>query len=292
MPWGWIGAGVSIIGSIIGGNKQDKAARQQANAQNAATDAAYNYDIQKWELDQEKIIADRRQAVEVIETQARNEIRTAQYRDAINLSRYNYDLQIRNRQQESLNQQYLRSDDIFRKQLSLNAMAAQAARQDELRKYQEIQAEASFDLQEARIQRLQEEDKMRARGMSGRSVGKLSQATYADLGRRIAMVNESIAGAGRNTRAVIQEISRDKASADLAAFSQKMLDPGVLPMPIVPFKTPMAEFIYPREIIPADYGPHPVRGAYASPSAASNQVWGSTISGIAGLAGPLIATIQ
>ena len=54
----------------------------------------------------------------------------------------------------------------------------------------------------------------------------------------------------------------------------------------------MAEFIYPREIIPADYGPHPVRGAYASPSAASNQVWGSTISGIAGLAGPLIATIQ
>ena len=292
MRWGCIGAGVSIIGSIIGGNKQDKAARQQANAQNAATDAAYNYDIQKWELDQEKIIADRRQAVEVIETQARNEIRTAQYRDAINLSRYNYDLQIRNRQQESLNQQYLRSDDIFRKQLSLNAMAAQAARQDELRKYQEIQAEASFDLQEARIQRLQEEDKMRARGMSGRSVGKLSQATYADLGRRIAMVNESIAGAGRNTRAVIQEISRDKASADLAAFSQKMLDPGVLPMPIVPFKTPMAEFIYPREIIPADYGPHPVRGAYASPSAASNQVWGSTISGIAGLAGPLIATIQ
>ena len=72
-----------------------------------------------------------------------------------------------------------------------------------------------------------------------------------------------------------------------------MLDPGVLPEPIKPFATPMAEFLYPREIGEYDFGPEPVAGAYASPSAAANQVWGATISSIAGQVGnAAIATIQ
>ena len=283
----WVMLGASIVGSIIGGNKQQDSARNQAQAQNAATDAAHRYDMEKWELDREKILADRQQAVEVIETQARNEIRSAQFSDATNLQRYNYEMQIRNREQTSLNQQYLRSDDIYRKQLTYNEMSAQAGMQDELRKYQEIQAEASFNIQDERIKKLEAEGEARARGMSGRSIGKISQASYADLGRRVAMVEESLAGAGRNTRAVLQEISRDKVAADLAAYAQKMLDPGVLPLPIIPYKTPMAEFIYPRQLVEGDFGPEPIRGAYASPSAAANQVWGSTISGIAGTLGGL-----
>ena len=43
--------------------------------------------------------------------------------------------------------------------------------------------------------------------------------------------------------------------------------------------------MYPREIGSFDFGPKPVAGAYASPSAAANQVWGATLSGIAGQAG-------
>ena len=101
----------------------------------------------------------------------------------------------------------------------------------------------------------------------------------------MAQINESLSAAGRNTRSVIEEISRDYASADLAAYAAKMLDPGVLPEPIVPFKTPMAEFLYPREIGEYDFGPRPVAGAYASPSAAANQAWGATISGISGTIG-------
>ena len=106
----------------------------------------------------------------------------------------------------------------------------------------------------------------------------------ADYGRQVAMINESLESAGRNTRAVLKEIKRDKFSADLAAYAQKMLHPGELPEPIVPFATPMAEFMYPREVLEADYGPAPVLGATMSPSAAHSQVWGTGIAGIAGQA--------
>ena len=41
----------------------------------------------------------------------------------------------------------------------------------------------------------------------------------------------------------------------------------------------------PRELLEADFGPRPIKGAMASASAASNRVWGSTITGIAGSLG-------
>ena len=106
------------------------------------------------------------------------------------------------------------------------------------------------------------------------------------------MLNESLASAGRNTASILQEITLDKNSADLAALAQKMLDPGDLPLPLKPFKTPVADFQYPREFTEADFGPKPVLGATASPSAAAGRVWGSAISGIAGSIGGMIAGKQ
>ena len=239
-----------------------------------------------WDMKRSQLYADRNHTVNTIEAQARNEGRRAQWQDAVNLQKYNYDMMIRNREQRSLNQQYLRSDQIFNQQLTLNALSAMSGRADEYRKFQEINAEASFDQQEAEIQGLLTEGKLRARGVNGRSITKAGQATLADQGRQMALLNESLAGAGRNTKAVLQEIARDKTSADLAAFAQKMLDPGVLPEPIIPYATPMAEYVYPREWEEDyDFGPRPVLGAVASPSAAASAVWGQTISGIAGTVG-------
>ena len=280
-----IGTGVSILGSIFGGNKAASAARQQAELQNQATERRYEYDTQMWDMKREQLINERDHAVKTIQIQAGNESKSAAFTDAVNLQRYNRDLQIRNAEQKSLNEQFIRSDDIYNKQLTLNALAAKAGREDEYRKLQEIHAEATFDRQEAIIQQLQTEGKLRARGMDGRAIQKGAQVTLADLGNQIALFNESLSSAGRNTRAVLEEIARDKASADLAAYAQKMLDPGILPDVIVPFATPMADFLYPREFTEADFGPQPVRGAMASPSAAASRVWGETISGIAGTLG-------
>ena len=233
-----IGAGVSIVGGIIGGKKQEKAAKEAANTQNEATDKQYEWDLELYKLNQEKIEADRAEALESILLQAENEGTRADFQDASNLRQYQYSLQIRNREQESLNEQYLKSDLLYNSQITLNRLAEKTAQDNEYRKLEDIQAEAAFDAQEANIKQLVAEGQFRARGMKGGSADKAAQVTYADLGRVLSQINESQDNAGRMARAVLEEVSQDRISADLAAFAQKMLPPGTLPEPLTPLQVP------------------------------------------------------
>ncbi len=290
--WQAIGLGVSVVGSIIGGRKQEKAARQQAEANNEATQRQYEYDMEKWELDKESIIANRDFAIQEIAAKERNEGRIADYTDAMNAQRYQRDLQIRNAEQKSNEDQYKRSEEVYTKQLQLNAASYQTAYESERRNLEEIHTEQSFDKQEALLEAMLKEGQLRARGMNGRSAAKGGQVNAADFGRQIAQLNEGFASAGRSSRAVFEELAQDKSSADLAAFSSRMLEPGLLPLPLQPMLTPRAEFIYPRELEDFDFGPQPVLGAIQSPSAAAGRVWGSTISGIAGSVGSFISNPQ
>ena len=287
-----IGAGVSIVGGIIGGKKSEKAAKEVAKTQNEATDKQYEYDLELYKLNQEKIEADRGQALESILIQAKNEAKSADFQDASNLRQYQYSLQIRNREQESLNEQYLKSDLLYNSQITLNRLAEQTAKDNEYRKLEDIQAESAFAAQEANIKQLIAEGQFRARGMKGGSADKATQVTYADLGRVLSQINESQDNAGRMARAVLEEVSQDRVSADLAAFASKMLPPGTLPMPLTPLATPTAQWQLPRALGEYDFGPEPIRGAYASPSAAANQVWGTAISSIAGNVGSAIDTFN
>ena len=280
-----IGGAISAIGSIFGGRKAASAAREQADMQNQAAARRLTYDQQMWEMKKQQLLSDREYAVETVKLNARNEAKRAMHMDAVNTEQYKYDLMIRNREQSSLDAQFKRSNELYANQVSLNSMTEQTAIENEYRSLQEIHSEYRFDKQEAEIENIVNEGKLRARGGSGRSVDKFAQVTMADHGRKIAMMNEALDGAGRNTQSVLKEIALDKTSADLAAFAQKMLDPGILPEPIKPFKTPMAEYQYPRQFTEADFGPQPVLGATASPSAAANAVWGATISSVAGSIG-------
>jgi len=296
MNWGWVpwavGTAISVGGSIIGGKKQEQAAREVAATNNEAVDKQYEYDLELYKLNQQKIEADRAQAVDNVLLQAENEKRAAEFQDASNLRQYQYSLQIRNREQESLDQQYLKSDVLYDSQITLNRLSEKTAQDNEYRKLEDIQAEAAFDAQEANIKQLIAEGQFRARGMKGGSAAKATQVTYADLGRVLTQINESQDNAGRMARAVLEEISQDRVSADLAAFAQKMLPPGTLPEPLTPLATPRSQFQLPREIIPADFGPTPIRGAYSSPSAAANKVWGSVIPGIASSVGSFAQGFQ
>tara|TARA_R100001594_G_scaffold102349_2_gene137082 strand:+ start:988 stop:1893 length:906 start_codon:yes stop_codon:yes gene_type:complete len=280
-----VSAGISVVGSIIGGKKASDAAKDQARANNEATERQFEYDKQLYKLNQEKIAADREEALNSILVQSENEQRVADFKDASNLRDYQYSLMIRNREQESLDQQYLKSSVLYNSQIDLNTLSEKTAQDNEYRKYEDIQAEAAFDAEEARIKQLLAEGQWRARGVKGSTSDKATQVTYSDLGRIISQINESQDNAGRMARAVLEEISQDKVSADLAAFAQKMLPPGTLPEPLVPLATPRATFQLPREIGPYDFGPEPVRGAYSSPSAAANKAWGTVLPGIAGSIG-------
>ena len=287
-----VGGALSLGGSLIGGSRAASAAREQAEMQNQAAMRQYEYNLQAWEMDKDKIQADRQYAYQEIAMKARNDGRMADLQDASAAQQYNYQLQIRNREQASNEAQFKRSEEIYAKQMSLNAQSANTATRNEYRKLEEIHTEMTFDRQDAYLESLVAEGKLRARGVTGRSAMKGYQATAADTGRQMAMLNESFSAAGRNTRAVLQEIATDRASADLAAYAQRMLDPGVLPMPLEPLKAFRTEFLYPRAITKADYGPQPVLGAMRSPSAAANQVWGNTITSMAGTVGGVVGGLD
>ena len=276
-----LGGAVNIIGDIIGGNKQDKAAKEAVKQQNKATEAQHQYNLDAWEMKKLQLQKDYDQAVLEIETRAANEFKQAEWQDAMAASRYNYDLMIRDMEQESLNAQFERSEHIYQEQINYNALAEKAARNDERHSLEDTLAKARFDEEDIRLQALMDEGAMRAKGLSGTSAEKAAAAVWAKSGKRLAALNATMEAAGRTSRSVMNEISRDRDTADLAALASRMLEPGELPDPIQPFETPLTTFVYPPVLEDFDFGPEPIKGAMMSASAASNRVWGSTIPSIA-----------
>ena len=286
-----IGTAVNVGMGIWGGNKAANAAAEQAEAQNRATQARYQYDLNMWDMKKSQLQANRQEAVDQLMTSARNEGKIVAYKDAANQDQYDRALLIRNMQQAGNEAAYKRSSDIYYDTTDLNQLSAKAAMDSNIVKQEESYDEQAFDRNEAYIEMLQNEGKLRARGATGRSAAKGVQTTMADYGRQMEMLTATLDSGGRNTRAVLEEIIRDKTSADLSAYAARMLDPGVLPMPIKNRPIPVAEFSLPRALQEYDFGPQPVMGAMASPGAAADRVWGSTITSIGSSIGGMLSGI-
>ena len=280
-----IGTGVNVVGGLIGGRKAASAAQDQAIQESKATQARYQYDLDMWDMQKKQLQAERQEAVDRIMADARNEGKIRAYKDQAAQEQYEYNLKIRNAQQTSNEMAYKRSDDIYKAQISMNDVSAKAAMDSEIVKMEEGYNERAFDRNESYLEMLQNEGRLRARAASGRSAVKGMQATMADYGRQMEMLNETSISSDRNLHAVLQEIIRDKTSADLTSFASKMLEPGELPMPLKQQPIPVAEYTLPRVLVESDFGPQPVRGFMASPGAAADMVWGQTISSIAGAVG-------
>ena len=286
-----IGTAVNVGMGIWGGNKAANAAAEQAEAQNRATQARYQYDLNMWDMKKSQLQANRQEAVDQLMTSARNEGKIVAYKDAANQDQYDRALLIRNMQQAGNEAAYKRSSDIYYDTTDLNQLSAKAAMDSNIVKQEESYDEQAFDRNEAYIEMLQNEGKLRARGATGRSAAKGVQTTMADYGRQMEMLTATLDSGGRNTRAVLEEIIRDKTSADLSAYAARRLDPGVLPMPIKNRPIPVAEFTLPRALQEYDFGPQPVMGAMASPGAAADRVWGSTITSIGSSIGGMLSGI-
>tara|TARA_A100001391_G_scaffold56316_3_gene34385 strand:- start:1419 stop:2297 length:879 start_codon:yes stop_codon:yes gene_type:complete len=280
-----IGAAVGIYGA----SKQASAAKSAQQERNNATEAQYQYNKERWNMDKQKMLADRDFKVREIEERARQEGQLAAYKDASNARQYNYQLQIRNHQQDTNERMFAKSEEIFRYQLGMNAMEERAARMDERQQLQEIQTEKRYEKNEAYIDGLLAEGAIRARGIEGRSVDKARSVATMKAATALTLLDLSLQNATTASQSAIESIKRDRRVADLNAYASKMLDPGELPMPVVPLLTPQATFMYPRVFEDYDFGPEPVRGAMISPSSASAQVWGSSISSLAGTASQIIA---
>ena len=282
-----VGAAVGIYGA----NKQANAAKNAQQERNNATEAQYQYNKEKWAMDKEKMLADREFKVKEIEERARQEGQLAGFKDASAARQYNYQLQIRNKQQDTNERMYAKSNAIFQSQLGLNALQERSARMDERQQLSEIQAEKRYEQNTAYIDGILAEGAIRARGQTGRSVAKARSVQTLKTATALTLLDLSLQNATTASESAIRNIKQDRTVADLNAYATKMLDPGVLPMPVQPLPTPMSTFMYPRVYDEYDFGPEPIRGAMISPSSASAQVWGSSISSLAGMASQIVSNI-
>tara|TARA_B100000945_G_scaffold137431_1_gene109746 strand:- start:2004 stop:2900 length:897 start_codon:yes stop_codon:yes gene_type:complete len=286
MPWDKIIEGVF---SLFGGNKSAKAAEEMARLQAEAAKRQYQYDLDSYNAAKESAISKRDYAIKEIELRVKNEGKIAEHKDAMNLASYNYNMQIRNQQQDLNDRMYAKSEDVYDKQLTINAANEKAAKMDERRKLREIETEKRYDQQDVYLEALEAEGAIRARGLSGRSVDKAASVAALKASTALSLLDLSLDNATVAAQSAIRDIGRERVIKDINAYAAKMLDPGELPQPIPPIATPQAEFLYPKVFEDYDFGPAPVEGTQYSPSAAANQVWGSTISSVAGTVGGLFA---
>ena len=279
-----VGAAVGIYGA----NKQANAAKSAQQERNSAVDAQYEYDKEKWAMEKQQMLANREFKVKEIEERARQEGELAGFKDATAARQYNYQLQIRNKQQDTNERMYAKSNAIFQQQLGLNALQERSARMDERQSLEEIKAEKRYEKNTAYLDGIIAEGEIRARGQMGRSVQKARSVQTLKTATALTLLDLSLQNATTASESAIRNIKQDRTVADLNAYATKMLDPGVLPMPVQPLPTPMSTFMYPRVYEDYDFGPEPVRGAMISPSSASAAVWGSSISSLAGMASQIV----
>ena len=283
--WGpIIGAAVGLYGA----NKSANAAKQAQSERNEAVDQQYEYDVQAWQMQKEAAIADREYAVQEIQERARQEGMLAAYKDAQQAESYNYNLQIRNLQQETNEKMYRKSEDIYFNQLGINALEEREAKLNEKRQLKEITTKSLYEQNDAYLEALQAEGTLRARGITGRTADKLTATAALQAAQKMTMLDLSLDNATVESQSTMRALGRERVVSDLNAYAARMLDPGVFPMPIQPLPTPQATFMYPRVYEDYDFGPEPIRGAMISPSAAAAQVWGTSISSLAGMTSQII----
>ena len=276
-----ISLGIAGIGSIfsgLGGQAED-------DAQNAAIERQYNYDIQSWRYDKRRINADYRHSTKQWRLNKKNEETLAAFKDATNLQDWQYNLKIQDFEYASQMKQYAKSENIYGQQLTFNQMAQAAANEAEYRKLEDAMKEMAFQNQDIVIKALQSEGVSAVKGQQGRSAEKMEQAEFAALGRNQAILAESLLSAKADTGAALRKIASDKFGADLAAEASRMLRPDRLPQPPKPLTTPRATYLKPRKPKAFDFGPKPVKGAKASPAAA----WMGAAGGLASSVGSIYA---
>ena len=277
----------SIIGvatSIIGGSKKAKASASAAKKQNEQVKKQYKYNVKKWNMDKQAAKAKREHIIKEIKAKKKNEELLAEYKDKTNLQNYNYQLEIRNRQQDLNDRMYQKSENIYKDQLKINALEETEALRNQYQLIDEINTEDRYEQQDVMLDTMIAEGQIRSLGQTGRSADKRASVEALQAGTKLTLLDLSFKNGTAASQSAMRGIRTARTVADLNAEAARMLDPGTLPTPPPPIATPVAEYIFPRAFEAFDFGPKPIKGAMASPSNAAAMAWGSTISGIAGFA--------
>ena len=258
LHWEWaVAAGLQFVGGMIGRNDAKNARKDEEDHLLHRYNA---YDFPLWEMQKDKLIAQRDEIIQGIELQQRNEGILAAFKDTNNLRNYQQSLKIHNYQYEQQKKLYDKSEALYDTALLLNEGQARSAKASVLQQQREIEQGYAFQNEDAIIEGIIQRGQLAAEGRQGRSAAKEQQSLLASQGRQQAILTESLVSAGRNTRMQLKDIDKQHAAANLQAHAQRMLKPEKGPDPLVPLAAVVPKFELPRELEDFDFGPQPIPG--------------------------------
>ena len=263
--------GNTIMG-IAGANASQKAQEEATAAKNSAIDKQWKFDLQAYKLNKQKILKQYSDTIKKIDLAAKNEQILANYKDANALDSYAYALKIKDLQQAAANNAYQKSEKLYETQLSLNAQAAQYAKETQFAALQEEVAKFAVANNNLIIENLLNSSKAQVKMASGGSKVKANQAFLAAKGAKQALSDKGLGSLQQNALLQLQKLQQDKNAADVSAFAQKLLPPQEIPDPLVPYKTPLSEYQYPDPPTKFDFGPIPQKGVMNQ----TQNVWASS----------------
>jgi len=287
----WVAPVASIAGGLIGGSKASSAAKKQARANNEAAYRQWEYDKDLWGMSKEKMIRDDEYLRESIKSKEANFRMQAALQDQTRMDKWNYDVQIRNFQQETAEKEFQKSAELTEARYAMASMEGQSARENASRKWRELQTSVAFDAQDQHLQSIETE--LAIVNNKGRGMNKIKQSNIMKRAFSTAKLAETLSSGSQDYMQQLKDIALDESAEKLSAWAQKMLKPGILPTPPKPIPTPIPSFDFPPPLEDFDFGPEPVLGATASVSAAGSQAfWGTAGSTLFKGAGDFIGTFN
>ena len=238
-----VSAGLQFVGGLFGRSS----AKKQKRAEDAFLQKKYDeYDLPLWNMQKDKLIAQRDEIIRGIQLQQRNEKALAEFKDKNNLRNYQHALKIREaKYQNDLTLKH--RSDFF-----INQAIDSAIQQEQQEAFQTRQQYA-FENEENIVASIQAKGELAVKSQSGKSAVKAAQSQLYDEGRQMAIMVENIVTARKDSRARLNDFLIQQEAS-------RMLQPSRGIAPLKPLATPLAEYELPRELEDFDFGPQPIKG--------------------------------
>ena len=245
MAWQWAAAAVGA--SLFSGLSARSSAKKARNAEEAFLQKKYDeYDLPLWNMQKDRLIAQRDEIIRGIELKQKNELKLAAFKDKNNLRNYQHALKIREAKYQN-DLTLKRRSDFF-----INKAIDSAVQQEQQEAFQTRQQYA-FENEENIVASIQAKGELAVKSQSGRSAVKAAQSQLYDEGRQMAIMVENIVTARKDSRARLNDFLIQQEAS-------RMLQPSRGIAPLKPLATPLAEYELPRELEDFDFGPQPIKG--------------------------------
>ena len=238
-----VSTGINFLGGIFG----RKSASKQRAAEEAFLQKKYTeYDLPLWEMQKERLIAQRDEIIRSIQLQQKNEKTLADFKDKNNLRNYQHSLKIREAKYQN-DLELKRRSDFFTDRSIESAIAQQ--QQEEFQTRQQY----AFENEENIVESIVKKGELAVTSQAGISAVKAAQSELYAQGRQQAIMIENIITQRKDSRMRLNDFILQQEAG-------RMLQPSRGIAPLEPLKTPLAEYQLPRELEDFDFGPKPIEG--------------------------------